>query len=61
MAGRRFADALGVSPEEAEGKSLLQLIAGAGWNTGEVHPRCVNWWRGCGTGKILPVWLYGCM
>lgn len=38
MAGRRFADALGVSPEEAEGKSLLQLIAGAGWSTGEVHP-----------------------
>jgi diguanylate cyclase (GGDEF)-like protein/PAS domain S-box-containing protein len=38
MAGRRFADALGTSPDDAEGKSLLQLIAGPGWDTGDVHP-----------------------
>lgn len=37
-AGRRFADALGITPAEAEGASLLQLIAGPGWETGEVHP-----------------------
>ncbi|MDE1917290.1 MAG: EAL domain-containing protein [Sphingomonadales bacterium] len=36
--GRRFADAIGLPPEDAEGQSLFQLIAGPGWETGDVHP-----------------------
>jgi diguanylate cyclase (GGDEF)-like protein/PAS domain S-box-containing protein len=38
LPGRRFADALGIAAEEADGKSLPQLIAGPGWDTGDVHP-----------------------
>ncbi len=34
---RRFAFALGMEPEAIEGSSLLQLIAGPGWDSGQCH------------------------